>query len=395
MADETENEAELSVLRGAAAAAFPHFPYTSADVGGKRWFVATQMSDLPGAAPDHKKLFQWAYLGGWQGTLARMVKNEYWGERLFVLTNYIQQTFARLLRECKVYVHGDGPGGDGDMVVFNTGLVTRTSVEAGVVGGHVIIGVLTRRPMGTADGKQWGFMVPARSREENTHADGVFVTEADLVTKARFHGCPPPQPAVYTRTREDLVWSLDTDRAAVRVDESHLLDTRNNHFKRLPKKYHDMPRVTLSSLVKGAVSTALCELATNHRLAVPQYYRNTVQLLLPLCLEHTERADVALVMRRDTDTSGTEHYTVKTWLRLSWAYLNARLLAPVDQAWLREGLRMESEATKGATQDDMPEFAHLSRSGAGETPVAKTSLYVCAHTCACVTSPQKRARGAV
>ena len=324
---------------------------------GMFWYKARCMSDLPDAEPRHRALFDWAYLGGWQDTLSRIVRNEYWGNGFFALTNYIQTTFLQLLRQGKVYVLGHGRGKPGAVVLFNTGLVTRSRAEHAVVGGRFVVGVLSRRQMGDGDGKQWGFMLSSRARSMPAQIENVFVTVEDVVAKDRFFGCPPPERATYATAVEDLVWNPASD-ADVRPDVNHLLDAGKAHFRRLPDKYHSRSMQELSSLVEGAVKLAVTELRANFRLAVPQYYRDRVQLLLPLYLESTDKAELALVLRRDPTpgVAGGEQYTVKTWLRLSWAYLNARVMAPVDQDWLKAGLNIDFN-----DGDDLPLFVQPRR----------------------------------
>ena len=57
---------------------------------------------------------------------------------------------------------------------------------------------------------------------------------------------------------------------------------------------------------------------------------STIQLLLPLCLNQPDRADLALVV----DKVGNS-YRGNTVLTLDMAYRNARLITRPDSDWLR------------------------------------------------------------
>ena len=63
--------------------------------------------------------------------------------------------------------------------------------------------------------------------------------------------------------------------------------------------------------------------------AIPQFFNGSVQLLLPLCLNDPQRADLALVVDIQR-----EFYRATTCLTLDMAYSNA-LLAKPDRDWLQ------------------------------------------------------------
>ncbi len=67
----------------------------------------------------------------------------------------------------------------------------------------------------------------------------------------------------------------------------------------------------------------------SYKTAIPQYYQDEIQLLLPLCLAKPDRADLALVVSASGST-----YRGETVLPLDWAYNNARLLTRPDTEWL-------------------------------------------------------------
>lgn len=66
--------------------------------------------------------------------------------------------------------------------------------------------------------------------------------------------------------------------------------------------------------------------------AVAQYWRGHIQLLLPLCLQHDDKADLALIVEKDPHADA---YHANTVLPLETAYSNARLLGRPDPTWLK------------------------------------------------------------
>lgn len=67
-------------------------------------------------------------------------------------------------------------------------------------------------------------------------------------------------------------------------------------------------------------------------IAIPHWYGNKIQLLLPLILTNEEGiADVALVVDRDDDR---KIYRGVTILTMDKAYIDARLITKPDDAWL-------------------------------------------------------------
>jgi len=67
----------------------------------------------------------------------------------------------------------------------------------------------------------------------------------------------------------------------------------------------------------------------SYRMAVPQFYRGRIQLLLPLYLRDSKRADLALTLERHGGW-----YRAATVLYTDWAYRHARLLARPNSEWL-------------------------------------------------------------
>ena len=110
------------------------------------------------------------------------------------------------------------------------------------------------------------------------------------------------------------------------LDWGHFVD---DNIQRYPEEYRDEPARARAATM-FAVEVAKQRVQRNYKTAVPQFHRGEVQLLLPLSLDGSGRAQLALVVRR----AGAE-YIGETVLTLSMAMKNARLLSRPDRDWLQ------------------------------------------------------------
>ena len=110
------------------------------------------------------------------------------------------------------------------------------------------------------------------------------------------------------------------------MNEEHIIA---ENIGRFPESLRQMNPFGLQNLVKGAVDSALERARRNYKIAIPQYYRGKVQLLLPLSLNDPSKADLALVVERHPD-----FYRASTCLTLDMAYNNARQITRPDRDWL-------------------------------------------------------------
>lgn len=133
-----------------------------------------------------------------------------------------------------------------------------------------------------------------------------------------------PKRADYFSNPERLVfnWHLNVNK-----NYKHILDDLNTS-KRLPDsiKNSDRPLETL----KGVIDTAIQKVIANYKLAVPHYYQNKIQLLVPLCFGKDDTPDVALVL----DLKKNGYYQATTCLSMEMAYMDARLIAKPESNWL-------------------------------------------------------------
>ena len=85
----------------------------------------------------------------------------------------------------------------------------------------------------------------------------------------------------------------------------------------------------LLAIVIGSIEIMKMKISMNYKLAIPQYYNNQIQLLLPLYLLGNETPDLALAVTKVGD-----RYQGHTCLTLDMAYNNARLIAKPESNWL-------------------------------------------------------------
>lgn len=135
-----------------------------------------------------------------------------------------------------------------------------------------------------------------------------------------------PERADYFSDPSRLVfnWHLEVNK-----NYKHILDDLSTS-QRLPDsiKNSDIPLETL----KGVIDTAVQRVIANYKLAVPHYYCNKIQLMIPLCFNNTNTPDVALVL----DRMKGGYYQATTCLDMQMAYMDARLIAKPESNWLTE-----------------------------------------------------------
>lgn len=119
-----------------------------------------------------------------------------------------------------------------------------------------------------------------------------------------------PELANYFQKASDLIY--DVERRLI-PDYDHILDDRE---KRFPELFRLMSKPQQVEKIKSAIDSALIRIRRNYKTAIPQYYDGNIQLLLPLCLDDIEYADVALVVAKEGGV-----YRANTVLPLDWAYI--------------------------------------------------------------------------
>ena len=242
--------------------------------------------------------------------LADMARQEDWNyrdpefqkkrENLPILTNYLNQTFLRLQEQKKIKLVGNRA-----RACFNTGLLTPDNKD--------IFAVFRRNAKASKDNDRpdWWF-------------ENWFDSENDQISQFK----PLPETATYIKEPADLFYD---DSYRIKLKLKHIVDDDANH-QRLPSQLQNKNMLAKDKIEDAAKETEK-RCRRNYRIAIPGWYPKwqKVQLLLPLYLTSSERADLALVADKDTDS---KTYIVRTALTLDMAYRHARLIARPDREWL-------------------------------------------------------------
>lgn len=237
--------------------------------------------------------------------LASLAKEENWNfqraefrranQQFPILIGYLNHTFLRLQDQNKI-VYSE----DGDRACFNTGIQTPNEKD-------IFATFFRNKKAQQRDQPDW------------THF-GFFDSYSDRLTDFR----PLPPIATYIEDASSLVF--DTN-CKIEVNYDHLF---NDNKDRLPEVLRDNQTLAISA-IQGSIELLKEKIIRNYKLAIPHWYRNQIQLLLPLNITNDQEADLALVAEKDT--SGNI-YRIKTVLTMDMAYMDARLITRPDRDWL-------------------------------------------------------------
>lgn len=208
-----------------------------------------------------------------------------------ILVNYIHHTFNKVKEENKIEKGGE-------FCCFNTGLVTENQEE--------IFGYCQKN-------KKPGATMPYFfiGWRKSSHRDlSKFAKLAEIAT--------------YITDSTDLIYDISIE---LRVNIDHIIE---DNKKRFPKPFDEMDNHLLSNILQGTIEDAKRRVRRNYKTAIPQYYKGKLQLLLPLCFQSSAKADLALVIEKESGS-----YRASTCLTLDMAINNARLIAKPDDEWLK------------------------------------------------------------
>lgn len=280
-----------------------------------RGLQATHVKRLDPRAPWEK--FSTIYSPPWE-KLAELAEDEKWdfqtpavtpdaegsgaaAAQFPILISYVRYTFAKIVEDGLIAY---GVKNSTPHAAFNTGLVTDNQED--------IYGFFTAKDPAD-DGRSWRFLDWVKASDNRV--SGVF--------------SPRPQMAKYWEDPSVLFFDPRKDLV---LDSDHFI---KDNIERYPPEYRKSPQLALAFTV-AAKDAAIKRVMRNYKTAIPQYYRGEIQLLLPLSLDGSGRAQLALVARRQVseDTGELAEYTGETVLPLHAAMNNARLLARPDRDWL-------------------------------------------------------------
>lgn len=252
--------------------------------------------------------FQLVKTDNWKNRLrmlASIAEAEDWSEpggsgSFSILENYLLETFRLLNREGGFLVlpkkHNQSIG------LWNTGLLTLHGEE-----------IIVRMDSLSQPPKTEGYLSPAIWK-----LTGFFP-----LSDRRVPTLQQKLPIAMEFVQYQLL--IPNPSASLVPDLDHLMK-RNT---RLPGFWSQMPRNEQIQRLQGALHKLGLVLKRNPRLAIPQWYEETIQYLAPLDLGDGKGPIGALVLEQQ----GLQ-LRVQTVLQLEWAYQNARLLGPMQDNWL-------------------------------------------------------------
>ena len=264
---------------------------------------APESSGITDAGPWPDELFDFAYIHEVDQRLkelSELAETEEWTYQNTpsdhpypVLFNYLCFSYRRLADEGKIALSEDGA-----FSCFNTGLVTEN-----------------QEPIYAS------FEVNRREGSEPWRFPGWFRRGQWELNKFP----ELPDIAHYFDDPANLVFDHRRD---FRINIEHIIGETPR--ERFPEPYRSMDDYALQIVLKGSIDNARERVRRSYKTAIPQFYRDKVQLLLPLCLSKPSTADLALVIERHST-----FYRASTCLSLDMAYNNARQLARPDRDWLQ------------------------------------------------------------
>jgi hypothetical protein len=212
-----------------------------------------------------------------------------------ILRNYLEHTYRKIKAEGKIIYTADA-----EFACFNTGLVTQNLEEI--------------------------FFLCQKNRLPGNvpYFFKAFIKKSDP-DFLRLFSAVQPQPANYF-DRPDLL--LFNPRKEIIIDVEHIIQDNKRRFPGHLKTASDRE---VSKHLTGAIDEICKRVKINYKLAIPQYYNNTFQLLLPLYLVDDKKPDLAIVVERVND----QVYSAATCLTIGMAYNNARLIVCPHSEWLQ------------------------------------------------------------
>jgi hypothetical protein len=217
------------------------------------------------------------------------------GTAVPIIASYLNFTFIRLSQQNKIKYSPDS-----SRACINLGLQTPE--------GKDLFATFFKNQSATDLGRpDWTFY-------------GYFDAFSDKVREFE----PLPDIATYIDDPAELVYD---HRFEFEVNYDHIL---NHNRERLPTVLQGSPALARNA-VDGAIRQLKERLKRNYKLAIPHWFDERIQLLLPLCITDDNIADVALVAEKDVSR---KKYMVRTILSLDMAYMDARIICAPDRGWL-------------------------------------------------------------
>jgi hypothetical protein len=258
-------------------------------------------------AKPFSELFTFAFFPNYDSHIQDLAENlaqkEEWDfsdspiKKFSILKNYLEFTFRKLKQEKKIKFTPDNK-----FSAFNTGLVTDNLEDI-----YCYFEKYKTPKAGSAPYCFKGFL------KESDHQ----------ILRSFSHDLP--EVADFFDKPEQLIFN---PKYKLIPDLDHII---KDNLERFPA--HLQPdEIDLRRQIIGAIDEVSKKARSNYKIAVPQYYDNKIQLLLPLSLTAgSPNPDLALVIHKLNETT----YTSRTCLTLKMAYNNARLIVKPQSSWLK------------------------------------------------------------
>ncbi|MBE6114491.1 MAG: DUF3825 domain-containing protein [Erysipelotrichaceae bacterium] len=207
-----------------------------------------------------------------------------------ILYNYITYTFERLVLENKVVISFTE-----QFAAFNTGLLTEHGEDI----------VCLFNSISNKKGTAW-------------HLHG-FYAETERIIGSNFKATPAV--AEYFDNPEDMYFNPKYD---ILANFSHILE---DNLDRFPQYLQEKGIKYLRNQLNANIPLTKKRIARNYRIAVPQYYMESITYLVPLYFDET-------IMALAIEKLPSDRYRANTIFNLNMAYKNARLLMKPEANWL-------------------------------------------------------------
>lgn len=256
------------------------------------------------------ELFKFAVIPNYDGAINHLVtilanKEDEWEYsdkkegKYPIMRNYLEHYFRKVKSEDKISFSADNTH-----ACFNTGLVTDNWEEI------YAFFELHRNPKPEMPIFCFKSFFKKSNFELLNHFNNTLPDIADFFTKP-----------------EDLIFN---PKCELIPDIDHIIE---DNLERFPLHMQNGGAAEMRRKLEGAIEEVKRKVKTNYKIAVPQFYNNRIQLLLPLCLTpNSQNPDLALVVHK---LSNNTIYTARTCLTLKMAYNNARLIVKPQSYWLK------------------------------------------------------------
>lgn len=249
-------------------------------------------------------LYDFAYCGDFSKKIDKlkdMIVSENWGKPTEktgypVLYNYIVHYFKKAYKD-KLIVFSKNEKG-GKIACFNTGLLTAHYDDV------------------------YAYFI---ENNQNNSAQKWFL--ADFLQSGSYKlACIEKLPNIvqFFGCIDDLYYDTSLE---LRLNAEHIVD---DNYDRFPDNLKQFDKTILINLIEGAIKIVSKRIQRNYKTAVPQYFNEQIQFLIPLCLTNPIKPDIAITVYKREN-----HYYGATCLTMDMAYNNARLLVKPESDWLR------------------------------------------------------------